>query len=205
MATTAQIYSRWLSFNLNGQGKETGSVSSHRYDRSVYYYNEVPYQRFIHRDGQPPVILMINTIMTMPPVFKGKVQTIMVEDISVFSKYPDDMLDIAKTHERSRYVMLNAMLHFVDVEVPSYSDEDCHAKTTLLARCLDRLDKLFNRYQDYSMAFGLRWPAPPQTLHGRLKDTVTTKAAKWSDPKSTEKRERARARRLADKALGLNG
>jgi hypothetical protein len=204
MATTEQLYKRWLDFNIYGQGKLDGSSSSHRYYKSVYYFNEHPQQRIIHRRGNKPVILMINQLVYMPKAFRDLVETIYVEDLSVFSKYPDDMLDAVKAHERQRFIMLSAMLNFVDIEVPKYSDENCFSTPHTKTRAVEFLKKRIKLYSEYSKLFDLDWPPPPPNLQERLETTIQAKAARWAEPKNAEKRERARARRLADKALGLS-
>lgn len=202
MATVTQVYERWLNFNLYGRGKETGSVSSHRYAGPVYYYGDVPMQRFVNRDGDKPVIVMRNTLVNMEPTHKLAVKTIHVEDLSVFSKYRGDMLKDEDMHARQRFIIQSDIFKFVDEDVPGFSDESC-TMPQMEWKTLKALNHKIERYQDYNELFKLGWPPLPDSLRQRVSDTINAKIARWTDPKAVTKRERAAAKRMANKALGL--
>jgi hypothetical protein len=202
MATTIEIYQRWLDYNTKGKGKESGGSGCHRYYRNVYYYNDVPQHRFYKREGKKAIIAVINALF-YEKAHQNVAERVYVEDIAVFSKYPDDMLDDEKAHDRQRYMMLCAALHLVDVVVPGWSDEEC-AETKRIAFARGLLENRIEVYKRYSNAFDLHWPPLPASLESRMLTIIEMKADRWRDPKSVERRERQQARRLANKALGLD-
>jgi hypothetical protein len=201
MATTKQIYERWLDYNLYGMGKSTGRQGSHTYNQEVYYYGDRPVQRVFKRPGKRPVVVCINGMF--PKSLRNEFEEIYVEDLAVFSQYPGDMLEGAAAHDRQRYMMLCRIQNLVDIEVPGYTDEVCDNIRTLPG-FEKKIGGFYDLYRRYSDLFGLHWPELPRSYRERGVHQIISKAENWSDPKAIQKRERAAAKRLANKALGLD-
>ena len=201
MATTKEVYERYLNYNLFHIGKGSGTQSSHHWHESIYYYNGLPVQRIFQRKGQRPVVVCIGGMF--PKNMRKDFDEIFVEDIGVFSKYLGDMVDGQAAHDRQRYMMLSRIQTYVDVVIPGMSDEQCHNVRTLPGIEKD-LNGMYEKYRDYSILFFLDWPSLPRSYIERAVSQVIAKAERWSDPKAITKRERAAAKRMANKALGLD-
>jgi hypothetical protein len=202
MTTISQCYERWLKFNLQGRGAEHGTASNHRYRGSVYYYGDTPAQRIVKRDGRTPVIIQRFHLGSIPSSYKSDFEVISVEDIAVFSKYDGDRLDGQDMHDRQRWMMLNRINAFVDEEVGGWSAETC-ASISTRGRAEKTLNKYLDTYERYATLFNLNWPMLPHSVRERMMSTIVSRGLRWTDPAEVKKRERASAKRLANKALGL--
>jgi hypothetical protein len=204
VTTVSECYERWLNLNLNGVGKSTGKSSVHFYRDNVYFYNGLPVQRIFDRGvGRKSVLAIKNSVVYVPKFYKDAVELIGVEDLGVFSMYPNDFLKDDKAHERQRFIMLSCIREFVDETVPGYTDE-LASEGNSLGAVTRTISNYYEKYEHYAELFGLDWPKLPESYRERVIDTIYRKRDAWSDPKNVAKRERAQAKRLANKALGLD-
>lgn len=225
MTSEADMNYRWCKWVFEGKGKDSGNGGGeHFYRDRVKYYGSWPRQRWVksYRNGE--VLLVRHVRPNDPACDDSRVgmktidgyahghTRIIVDDLGVFSKYPGDMVEDDKLHERQEFIMVSKVRHFVMEELPSITgdqfEKPWHRWSQEDGTTLDHyrawLKKQQEVYFDYSYAFGLYWNGIPQMYFDRFEEVVAAKLRKYNDPKAVAQRERTNARRLAKQALGLN-
>lgn len=157
--------------------------------------------------------------------YEGYALFIRVPDLAVFSKYPGDMLDVSDTHERVKLIMLHEIRELALEEAagisgatlaanhisngfkfrPWASTPPSYSEVKPLHEWLqDKYDSLVNRWVDYNHAFNLCWSPVPSMYEEEMQRVMKSNMRKYQDPKAVERRERARARKIALAALEID-
>lgn len=66
-----------------------------------------------------------------------------------------------------------------------------------------KLEKFYREWRKYGDAMLLDWGDLPDLYRNKFNNIVEAKQRAWNDPYAVERRERARARKAAKKALGV--
>jgi len=197
---TEDFYRKWIDRNAFETTKQTGRQGNHAFIGPVYYYNNTPSHRIVwHRNGKRFGILIGYHTGT----FEKARYNLTVPDIGVFSRFEGDMLPDEELHPRVQWLMVNEIKEYVDQILPAKSNEDC-ANSKMQESYMKSFNALVGRYDSYNAFFDLGWTGIPPSFMDRAKAMIATKGAEWNDPNAVTKRQRAKAKRAAEKALGLD-
>ena len=211
-----RIKNRWVEWNLLGKGKDHSPLyhSKYAYRGPVLYAHEWPVGRLVHATKRNFVCLY----KSMGYVDIGKLEkgwssswpvltaNLYVEDIGVFSKYPDDMIDEVALHERCREMFLKEAAYLVE-QAGDAPDSVLVNSGRYYGRngqqLIEQMKKLPTRYATYAEAFGLKWKDFPPIYLQTLRSLVERRTERYLSEAEVAKRERKVAREEAKRALGL--
>ena len=209
-----ELYEKWQKYCKYGDGKDTRRVGSHWYRGDFYYFQDRCKVRFV--EG---VFLMDTTVNCNLPEqpWWGHLA---LGDIGVFSDIEGDWLEGSELHARMQWVFVKRIQHYVDVDIPEFSGEQLVKRWSTWDRStnpprqnpskrqlehnLDKLDRLIANYNDYREALYCLWSDIPAGFKLRAAETMVAAVNKYLDPDAVKRREKAAARKLAEKALGVN-
>jgi hypothetical protein len=200
---------KYLRWNIERRGDDHSRKSAGDvwWDRTVWYDGNVPCTRFMPGLGKHKPILLVKHLGPQTgtdKTYDGRHERIVVPDIGVFSRYADDMTPDDEVHERIRYILLQQVREYTEINLEGATDKWCaeHVHSSLAAMRRS-LAGLYIKYDNYSKSFDLRWPSLPRMYGDQFDELARAKTERWNDPDAVKRRERAKARKLAKEALGL--
>lgn len=215
----ARIKTRWVRWNLLGIGKDRSPFEHTKfaYRGPVLYAHEWPVGRIVHAPNRQRFVTLVRPSGWIDTVYmntkalpeKGPrlLENIHVEDLGVFSKYPDDMIDEAALHERTRQLFLAKAAWIIEVaetvpETVLVTSGSYYRSSGV--KLLRDMDAVAAKYLSYKLVFQLKWKEFPPNYQRTIRSIVENRTSKYESPAEVAKRERKAAREQAKKALGLD-
>lgn len=222
----------YYNFNIKEEGKSHGSSTDSQWWRgAVRFYGEHPRVRFMGRlpDTNKPAFIYERDLKPdeeLIDLWYAKAIEVPNGALGVFSRFEGDQIDIPSTHERVRFLMLSVIREFVMETLPKWTatkltpyvpqydmrgNEIGHYWQTHKEverrqgreAIRDWLLEQIARYNMYTDAFALGWPDVPPMYREQFEAIAEKKLNAYTSPKAVAQRERAAARKLAVKALGI--
>ena len=211
MTTSNECMRKFIEWNIAGTGRNSMVAGNHRYLDKIFYYQDAPWRRFVYAPGIKRSICLIKD-----PAWDRSAQTKFSEaksfqykepfprwnvpDIGVFSRHQYDELSEIKLHERLHKVFLWE----VQAVLPEYMAMPLDATNTrnIIDKVTVKITDHYTRWHNWSITFDLRWDPLPSLYREEAIDAMTKRVLRYVSPKEQEKRERQRARKLLNKALG---
>jgi hypothetical protein len=202
-----ELIARYVQWNLNGSGQDRGRYSDWSYRESRFFNQHYPIARIVSLPSGEKVRLVRsgqgNSWHGGKLTVDGKqFHTYYVPDVGVFSLYEGDWLPEDKMHQRTGYIMLQQVRCYAETQL-----ERLNGKKLQERGCADRTQRgltlLYERFDKYSALFELGWDPLPGMYATELAEQMDRMLAAYNDPKAVIKRQRAAARTLAKKTLGL--
>jgi hypothetical protein len=198
---------RYLLWNVERQGEDQSRKSEQSYwwRGPIWYDGAIPCTRFVQGARGRWFLLTKHTGPTIRAKdFNNSYSRLVVPDIGVFSRYEDDWLPEADMHERLRYIMLQQVREFTELRIECHTDKTIAEQPMTVSSNRAQLSQLYIKYEDYAKHFDLGWGKLPGMYMDGFDEAVRIKAGRWNDPDAVRRRERAKARKLASKALDLD-
>ena len=203
-----ESYIRW---NVAGIGNGHMSVGNWRFRKEVMYYQDRPFKRFVRDAKRLPIQLRRLSTQADPEFWKVApteahwdnniaYQYWTLPEIGVLSRYEDDMITPAELHERHKFLFFAELRQAAIDLVRPMAGADLEKQASSI---LSGIDKMYARYHNYSLTFGLKWTDMPKMYRDEVVIAINTKIERYHDPKSVAQRERTHARKIAKKAFGL--
>ena len=211
--TTEVVHENYIRWNVHLKGHDEQKKKYGYWYRGAVFFNEsVAITRFVRRGrNQLPILLVKHGGLVHEMNHHQHYTMFQVPDIAVFSRYEDDMLPDEEMHERIRYIVLQQVREFTELTVLPMTDKllaensDSNSKNSYGASSLQmQMSRLYTQYDAYSQIFKLGWPSLPNMYREQLAETMRIKIDRWNEPTAMAKRTRAKARKLAVKALSAD-
>ncbi len=198
---------RHILWNLHREGEDQSRKSEQHYwwRGPIWYDGNIPCSRFVQGvRGRWFQLIKHTGPLTSDKDLNNRFQRLVVPDIGVFSRYEDDWLPEADMHERIRYILLQQVREYTELRIETHTDKTIAEMAHIASSQRAQLSQLYLKYEDYSKHFGLDWGKLPTMYMEGFDEAVRVKTNRWKDPDAVRRRERAKARKLAKEALGLD-
>lgn len=204
--TRNKCFDAFLEHNITGKRKEAMSFGNYSFHGPVMYYQGNPTTRILHNGFSKYVVMCKYSMYHIPPWATDKATCVCTPDLSVFSRYPGDWLETPEEiHGRTKYILFCQVKETVQLAYTNGVEVLCSNTHFGESYILGMLRDIKSRWNTYSKAFDLGWQEIPDLYDKEIRDVVARRKAAYLDPAAVERRERAKARSEAKKALGLAG
>jgi hypothetical protein len=202
------LIQRFIEWNLAEAGQDHGRYQDWSYKEFRFFNQHYPIARIVTTAAGEKVRLVKagsgNSWMGGKLTFFGNAfHTYYVPDIGVFSPYEGDYLPEPDMHRRQGYIMLQQVRCFAEDKLDTMNGKKLQERN-VASNLQGALQRLYERFDKYSQLFNLGWDPLPIMYQSELAGEIDRMIRIYNNPKMVQKRERAAARKLAKKTLGLD-